>query len=286
MTETLVIDGLEVLSFDDGVLKTSVAVSSMEQQEAIAITGAADDGSLLIPVNNFLFRRGNSTVLIDAGAADSMQPTLGKLPEKLRGGGIDPAAITHILLTHLHPDHANGLIDQNDQAVFPNAELVLHEVEHAFWTSAVRDEDPEPVKRNKIRSQRNLAPYRDRTQLVWDDTEILGCKPILAPGHTPGHTCWLITTDDRPIMAWGDLVHFSDIQVAHPDVSVTFDVDPGKARDTRLRMLERIANDNLIIAGAHVLRPGFARVTRSNHGFRLESLHAGSASMTNIQDTL
>ena len=55
--------------------------------------------------------------MIDAGAGNTMQPTLGKLPDNLRKAGVEPAAVTHILITHLHPDHANGLVDDNGRRI-------------------------------------------------------------------------------------------------------------------------------------------------------------------------
>ena len=103
---------VEVQGLSDGILKTSLdLVIGMERAQAEQLVGGTDQGSLYIPVNNFLIRRGDNIILIDAGAGNTMQPTLGKLPDNLRAAGIAPAAVTHIVMTHLHPDHANGLVD-------------------------------------------------------------------------------------------------------------------------------------------------------------------------------
>ena len=91
------------------------------------------DGSVAIPVNNFLIRRGGKVILIDAGAGNTMQPTLGKLPGNLRAANVDPATVSHIVLTHLHPDHANGLVDDDGKPHYPNAEIVVNETEIEFW---------------------------------------------------------------------------------------------------------------------------------------------------------
>src|SRR5579864_2549280 len=128
---------VEVQGISDGILKTSLDfVIGMGRAVADKLVGGTDNGSLYIPVNNFLFRRDGKTILIDAGAGNTMQPTLGKLPENLRKGGVDPASVTHILITHVHPDHANGLVDDNGAPHYPNAELLVHETEFDFWLGA------------------------------------------------------------------------------------------------------------------------------------------------------
>jgi len=102
---------LEIRGLSDGILKTSLdLVLGVDRAQAEQLVGGSQDGSLFIPVNNFLLQREGKTILIDAGAANTMQPTLGKLPDNLCAIGIDPQSVTHVVLTHLHPDHANGLV--------------------------------------------------------------------------------------------------------------------------------------------------------------------------------
>ena len=111
---------VEVQGISDGILKTSLdLVIGMERAVADKLVGGTADGSLYIPVNNFLIRRGGKTIMIDAGAGNTMQPTLGKLPDNLRAAGVEPSAVTHIVMTHLHPDHANGLVDDAGLPHYP-----------------------------------------------------------------------------------------------------------------------------------------------------------------------
>ena len=271
MVQSFAVGGVDVRGFSDGILKTSIDfVMKMDRAQAAELTKCSADGSLFIPVNNFLFERDGKIIMIDAGAGNTMQPTLGKLPENLRAAGIDPKAITHIVITHIHPDHANGLVDDTGAAIYPNAEILVHAQEYDFWMAESDGATPEKVAKTRARNRINMTPYVERTRRMRDGEEVLGCTPILAPGHSPGHTCWRIGTGRDAFIAWGDLVHFSDIQISHPDTAVSYDLDPDMARQSRLRMLDMVANEKLAVAGAHVNAPGFGHLTRKGSGYRFE----------------
>ncbi|MDB5641154.1 MAG: hypothetical protein JWN07_471 [Hyphomicrobiales bacterium] len=281
MPTHITIGDLDILCVSDGILKSSIDfVLGLEREDTMRISGAEPDGALRIPVNNFVFRRDEARMLIDAGAGDTMQPTLGRLPANLREAGVDPAAITHIIITHLHPDHANGLVDGEGKAVYPNAEILVHETEHAFWMRENDGSEPDSVLRMRARNRINLAPYLSRIKTMRDGESFLGCAPVLAPGHSPGHACWMIETGAEALVAWGDLVHFSTIQIEHPTVAVKYDLDPDQARESRLSMLDRIARERLAVAGAHVSAPGIGHVDRHGESFRFAPLGARSASNT------
>jgi glyoxylase-like metal-dependent hydrolase (beta-lactamase superfamily II) len=262
---------VEVQGLSDGILKTSLdLVIGMDRAQAENLVGGTQDGSLYIPVNNFLIRRGGKTILIDAGAGNTMQPTLGKLPENLRAAGIEPAAVTHIVMTHLHPDHANGLVDDSGNPHYPNAEIVVHATEADFWMAADVANDEARVKGNRARTKINLKPYVDRIRRVRDGEEFSGFIPVLAPGHTPGHTCWLLAAGSGGFMALGDVVHLSAIQISHPDTALTYDLDKNRAVQSRKRILDMAASERLAIAGAHVNAPGFGYVVRKGSSFAFE----------------
>jgi glyoxylase-like metal-dependent hydrolase (beta-lactamase superfamily II) len=199
-----------------------------------------------------------------------MQPTLGKLPDNLRAAGVEPAAVSHIVMTHLHPDHANGLVDDAGKPHYPNAEIVVHQIEADFWMQPDGANDPDRVKGNRARTAINLKPYLDRMRRVRDDEEYLGFTPVLAPGHTPGHTCWLLAASGGGFMAFGDVVHLSAIQISHPDTALTYDLDKDLATTSRKRILDMAATERLAIAGAHVNAPGFGHVVRKGASFAFE----------------
>jgi glyoxylase-like metal-dependent hydrolase (beta-lactamase superfamily II) len=271
MLPSLRIGDLAIKGISDGVLKTSLdVVIGMDMATSAALVGGSNDGSLFIPVNNFLFERAGGIVLIDAGAGNTMQPTLGKLPANLRAAGIEPTSVTHIVLTHIHPDHANGLVDDEGRPHYPNAEILVHEQELDFWLADDVGTEPVRVKRTRARNRINMKPYLERTRRMRSGEEVLGCTPILAAGHSPGHTCWRIDAGPDAFIAWGDLVHMSAIQISHPDTAMTYDLDPEMARRSRRRILDMVAADRIAVAGAHVNAPGFGYVVRRGASFAFE----------------
>jgi len=65
-------------------------------------------------------------------------------------------------------------------------------------------------------------------------------------------------------------VHFSAIQISHPNAAVTYDLDADLARRSRLKFLDMVANEGLAIAGAHVAAPGFGYLSRKGSAYQFE----------------
>ena len=265
------IGDIAVTALSDGVLAAPLdVVLGMDKAEIEALAGRKD--SLPIAVNAFLLRLSGQWALVDTGSGNSMGPTLGKLPDSLRAHGVAPDEIGTIFLTHLHPDHSNGLVDDAGQAVYPNAEIILHETEAGFWL----DRDPstgasERIRRNIAKTAVTTGPYRKRMRTVGDGEAVPGVSAVLLAGHTPGHTGWLIQSGGDGLLIWGDVVHFASIQIARPDTGLVYDVDPLAACATRRRMFDRVAADKLAVAGAHMDFPGFGTIVRKGTGFAFEA---------------
>ena len=267
------IGDIEVTALSDGVLAAPLdVVLDLDRAEAERLAGTKPGEPKSIAVNAFLLELGGRWALVDTGSGNTMGPTLGKLPDSLRACGVAPEEIATIFLTHLHPDHSNGLVDDGGRAVYPNAELILHEREAQFWLD--RDEATgasERIRRNIARAAVTTTPYRSRMRTVRDGEVAPGVSAMLLAGHTPGHTGWLIASGRSSLLIWGDLVHLASIQVPRPDIGLVYDVDPQAACATRRRMFDRIAADRLAVAGAHLDFPGFGTIVREGTGFAFEA---------------
>jgi glyoxylase-like metal-dependent hydrolase (beta-lactamase superfamily II) len=270
--QTKRIGDIEVTTLSDGVLQTSLdVVLKLDRDEKERLAGKKVGEPVYISVNAFLLKLKGGYALVDTGSGNTMGPTLGKLPDSLRALGVAPEAIGTIFLTHLHPDHANGLVDDAGNAMFPNAEVILHEEEARFWLD--RDESSaadERIRRNIAKTRVTTAPYRARMRTVRDGEAVPGVSAILQNGHTPGHTGWLLQSGNESLLIWGDLVHLASIQVPRPDTGLVYDVDPQAAGETRKRMFDRIAADKLRVGGAHMDFPGFGYLTRKGADYRFE----------------
>ncbi|HTK14272.1 MAG TPA: MBL fold metallo-hydrolase [Xanthobacteraceae bacterium] len=266
---TRTVGDVTVTAVSDGVLNSGHdVILGIDKAESERLTGVPYGQTLPLDVNCFLIRHDGRLILSDVGAGHAMGPTLGKLPQSLREIGVEPGAIDTILLTHLHSDHSLGLVDAAGKAVFPTAELVVHEVEAAFWLDrAPQDSDSARVARNTKAQRAAVAPYRDRIRRIGDGAVLPSISAILQSGHTPGHTNWLIQSKGERLLLWGDIVHLATVQMPRPDAGLVFDVDPQMARQTREHVFDWTARERLCVAGAHLGYPGFGYVDRAGRGF-------------------
>lgn len=181
--------------------------------------------------------------------------------------GVRPADIDAVLMTHLHADHDAGLITKEGAAVFPRAELVVHEDELKFW----RDESniarlSEDQKSDFALATTVLAAYADRLRPVRAGDVASGISAVPTPGHTPGHTAWRISSGSEQLLIWGDVIHLPGVQFAIPEASVIYDLDSHAAATVRRRVLDMVSNDRVPVAGVHLDFPGYGRVTGERNG--------------------
>lgn len=220
-----------------------------------------------VSINTFLVRSASHTALIDTGSGDTMGPTMGRLTENLASIGVAREDIDTVFLTHMHPDHSNGLLAGDGSAAFPNARIAVSETDVAHWHDDAAM--ARATERQKLRyfqqAREQIAPYRDR--LVAPGQAAGWIEAIPAPGHTPGHTCYLIHSGDDAILIWGDTVHWPAVQVPRPEITMQYDTDPDAAAASRKRILEMAASERLLVGGMHTDFPGFGHVVRKEGSF-------------------
>lgn len=210
--------------------------------------------------NTFVIEDEARLMLVDAGCG-ATTPGAGQQVANLSALGITPGDVDMVLMTHLHRDHAAGLVDERGQAVFPRAELVVHRDDLDFW----RDETTLGRLRDGQKQDFHIAAavlsaYADRIRSVGGGHVVPGISAIPTPGHTPGHTAWLLDSEGDRLLIWGDIVHLPVIQFAHPEAGVVYDFDGPSAAAARLRVLEMAAAERIPVAGVHLDFPCFGRV--------------------------
>lgn len=226
-----------------------------------------------IGVNMFAIRNAGRVVLVDAGSGTTMGPTCGRLPDNLRQAGIEPFDVDTILLTHVHPDHSNGLTGEDGTALFPRAEIVVHEDEMRHWF----DDDAMAAATERSRTRYfasarfRLGPYSDRIRTFRDGEVLPGIVGLPCPGHTPGHCAYRVNSAGEEMIIWGDTVHVPELQVPRPDVTMLYDYDGPLAAASRTAIFEMTVREQLVIGGMHLHFPGFARLARDGTGYRLQT---------------
>jgi glyoxylase-like metal-dependent hydrolase (beta-lactamase superfamily II) len=111
-----------------------------------------------------------------------------------------------------------------------------------------------------------LAAYADRLRPIKSGDVASGVSAVAAPGHTPGHTAWRLSSGTEQLLIWGDVVHFVGVQFAIPEASILYDADPKAAAASRRRLFDMAASDKIPVAGVHLDFPGFGRVTAKPDG--------------------
>lgn len=222
-----------------------------------------------IHCNAFAVNTGEKLILVDTGSGALMGSTLGRVAENLVLAGINLDQIDVILLTHLHPDHFGGMTMEG-MPVFKNAEIYVSDADAKFWLSAESaDKAPADFKHFFQMAASAIKPYAHRLKPLPAKGEILpGVSAMSLPGHTVGHTGYLVSSGNEQMLIWGDIVHNAALQFARPEWTLAFDTDQAQAAASRKRAFDMAAADKLLVAGMHLPYPGLGFVERTNDQYR------------------
>lgn len=226
-------------------------------------------GQIAMSVGGLLVERGGRRLLIDAGlGAQTGQSPLGTvnsgaLPGTLAALGCDPAAIDTVAFTHLHADHTGWAFTQDGDGTyrktFPGARYL---VAGAEWAPFGRGETLPAAAPAVVIEQ--LAATRT---LVDDGEEIFpGVRAVVTPGHSPGHTSYIITSGTgKRLVAFGDAFHIP-AQIGHPDWPSLPDIDASAVLAARRRLTSELEQPDTIGFACHFGDQAFGRLTRTGEG--------------------
>jgi glyoxylase-like metal-dependent hydrolase (beta-lactamase superfamily II) len=248
-----------------------IANASVDDVKAAMMAAGLTADFVSIPFTVVVVKNGGKTILCDSGTGGQVQPTAGKLMSNMKAAGIDPASIDTILISHFHPDHIFGLMEkETNKPVFPNAEIIVSDVEYKFWTDpAVIDRLPEARKGLARRIQAVFPTWKNIRQVEGEPEVAPGIRFVSAPGHTPGHRAFHLSSGSSQLMISNDTAYVPALVAAHPDWHGAYDQDAKTAEASRRKLLDRVIADKIMICGYHFPFPGAGTMSKDGIGYAL-----------------
>jgi glyoxylase-like metal-dependent hydrolase (beta-lactamase superfamily II) len=269
---TALYDGIWEKPHDPAFIKNA---SVEDTKAALASAGLSTD-FVSIPLTVVVLKVGDRLIMVDSGSGAQWQPTAGKLAANMQAAGIDPAKIGTILISHFHPDHIFGLMQKGTNApTFPNAELIVSATEFKWWTEPGRVEKlPEP--RKPLGTRINAAfPGWKNFKLIEGEKEVApGIRLVNAPGHTPGHVAFHVSSGSQQLMISNDTAYVPALLAPHPEWQGAYDQDGPLAVESRRKLLDRVIAEKMMICGAHFPFPGAGSFAKDGSGYAFTPVKA------------
>ena len=184
------------------------------------------------PGQAYLLRRKAGVVLVDTGIAGQGEA----IAEALRGWGLDREALTHVLLTHWHPDHAGSAAEL---ATWPDVQIWAHRSDapivrgDSYGSFPALSHTEEAFYAHIAGSIPDAPPSRVDREL--DDNEVLdviGARVLSVPGHTDGSIA--LHFPNEAVLFTGDVATWQQGQV----MLGPFNHDRPKARESFRRFAD------------------------------------------------
>ena len=214
-----------------------------------------------------LVNTGRELVLFDTGnGAGRRSSGAGYLRERLSLAGYRPEDVDVVAFTHVHPDHING-VREGSELAYPNARYVIGEREFDVWSDG--QNIPERRADNLALFNALMPPLAAKMTFLRPGQDVVsGIRAIDAYGHSLGHLAFMVESEGKALLIWGDVTNHFALSLQRPHWHAAMDDDRGRAAETRTRVLDMVATDNILAIGHHMPFPAVGYVERAAEGYR------------------
>lgn len=228
-----------------------------------------------IPISALVVNINGKLILCDAGGGGQVQAfnpqsvfLSGRMIASMTAAGIDPRRIETILISHFHPDHIFGLLTRKNAPVFPNAEIIVPAAEYKWWTDpSLIERLPDARKPLAKRIQSVIPMWKNVLPVDGEEEVVPGIRLVAAPGHTPGHTAFHLSSGDAQLLISSDTIYMPALVGTHPGWHGAYDQNGPMAEASRRKLMERAVADKMMICGSHFPWPGVGRIARDGAGY-------------------
>jgi glyoxylase-like metal-dependent hydrolase (beta-lactamase superfamily II) len=224
-------------------------------------------------LNIALVRSGERLILIDSGVGDGFEyfSRAGRSVMRLESAGIDLAAITDIVITHMHMDHVGGLnVDGVKAKLRPDVRIHVAAAEVEFWKNPdfSRTVMPEAVPPALRKAAARFVELYSKNLVLFDRTvEVAaGVSARVTGGHTPGHCVVDVASKGEKLTFVGDAIF--EVGFDNPAWQNGFEHEPEVAMDVRIALLNEAAETGALLAAAHVAFPSIGHIAKNGENFR------------------
>ena len=255
-------------------------VVNAPKDEALAAADAAymPKGMVTVPFNPQLINTGSKLILIDCRQRrlPTLEPSkgaVGRTLQNLAAAGVDPKSIDIVLMSHLHPDHTNGIRAADGSMAFPNAEIMVPAEDWEFWTSdenAAKAQSSEMMKNYFANVKKIFAGIESKvTKYEWGKevapgiTSISDARPYARAYRVRG------ASGNSKILIQSDVTNIPELFLRNPDWHVAFDVDGPLAQETRHKFYDMAAAEKMTVVGFHFTFPSIGHVEKDGNKYRL-----------------